>query len=44
VKVLKLDPFNQMGSPVELLGAFGGKNGYAEAVKHLEDALYQQIS
>jgi type I restriction enzyme R subunit len=44
VKVLKLDPFNQMGSPVELIGAFGGKTGYTEAVRHLEDALYQQTS
>jgi len=44
IKVLKLDPFNQMGSPMELLGAFGGKDGYSKAVRQLEDALYQQVS
>lgn len=44
VKVLNLDPFSQMGSPIELLRAFGGKPGYTAAVKALEDALYQQAT
>ena len=41
VKVLRLDPFRQMGSPIELVGAFGGKPGYAQAVQDLESALYE---
>ncbi|MGN8160485.1 EcoAI/FtnUII family type I restriction enzme subunit R [Salinisphaera sp. RV14] len=40
VKVLKLDPFNQMGSPIELINAFGGKNEYLAAVRDLEQELY----
>ncbi|WP_379864928.1 EcoAI/FtnUII family type I restriction enzme subunit R [Marinobacter sp. M5B] len=44
VKVLTLAPFSQIGAPMELLQAFGGKPGYTEAVKDLEDALYQQTS
>lgn len=40
VKVLRLDPFRQMGSPIELVGAFGGKQGYTQAVQALEQALY----
>jgi type I restriction enzyme R subunit len=44
VKVLTLAPFSQIGAPMELLQAFGGKPGYTEAVKLLEDALYQQTS
>jgi type I restriction enzyme R subunit len=42
VKVLTLAPFSQIGAPMELLQAFGGKPGYTQAVKTLEDALYQQ--
>jgi len=44
VKVLTLDPFSKLGAPVELISAFGGKAGYQQAVKDLEDALYQNIS
>ncbi|AWN15323.1 EcoAI/FtnUII family type I restriction enzme subunit R [Salinisphaera sp. LB1] len=40
VKVLKLDPFSRMGSPMELLGAFGGKEEYLAAVRDLEQELY----
>lgn len=42
VKILTLAPFSQIGAPMELIGAFGGKPGYTEAVKNLEDELYRQ--
>lgn len=42
VKVLTIAPFSQLGAPMELLQAFGGKPGYTEAVKDLEDELYRQ--
>ncbi|KPV40325.1 restriction endonuclease [Thiohalorhabdus denitrificans] len=41
-KVLTLDPFNRLGSPMELIQAFGGKEGYEQAVRELEEALYHQ--
>lgn len=44
VKILSLDPFRKMGSPMELVEAFGGKPGYTEAVRELENALYQRVS
>lgn len=44
VKVLTIAPFSQLGAPMELLQAFGGKPGYTEAVKALEDELYRQTS
>ena len=44
VKVLTLAPFSRIGAPMELIQAFGGKPGYTQAVKTLEDALYQQTS
>lgn len=40
VKVLTIAPFSQLGAPLELLQAFGGKPGYTKAVKDLESALY----
>lgn len=44
VAVLNTAPFSQMGSLMELVSAFGGKPGYTEAVKDLEDELYRQTS
>lgn len=39
-EVLKLDPINKLGTPVELVNAFGGKPKYDEAIKELEKELY----
>jgi type I restriction enzyme R subunit len=39
-KILTLDPFSQLGAPMELINAFGGKAGYIRAVHELEDELY----
>ena len=44
VKVLNVEPFTNMGSIVELVNAFGGKPAYTNAVRDLEDALYEQTS
>jgi len=41
-KVLTLEPFSRIGSATELIKAFGGKQGYQQAVRELEDALYHQ--
>lgn len=38
--ILKLPPFDQLGAPMELINAFGGKPNYLSAVKELEDQLY----
>ncbi len=41
-KVLKLRPFNQIGTPKEIIqGIFGGLNHYQAAVQNLERAIYQ---
>jgi type I restriction enzyme R subunit len=37
-------PFSSIGAPMELIQAFGGKPGYTEAVKSLEDELYRHTS
>lgn len=38
--VLRVDPFNKIGSPVEILKSFGGKDKYLEAIKELEKEIY----
>lgn len=39
--VLKVQPFDNYGTPVEIVKAFGGKAKYEQAVKELEQDLYQ---
>ncbi len=42
-KVLKLKPFNAMGTPVEIINdIFGGKESYETALTELEQQLYKQ--
>lgn len=40
MQILKIDPFSQIGAPLELVKAFGGKPGYQQAIHELEDQLY----
>ncbi len=42
--VLKVTPFTKMGSVVQLINAFGGKEGFEKAVHEMQDALYQEIA
>lgn len=39
-KILSIAPFTQLGTPVELIQAFGGLTHYQQAVNELEQALY----
>lgn len=40
-KVLKYRPFNEIGTPVEIINeVFGGKDGYEHAIEELEHAIY----
>ena len=40
IKILQLDPFSQIGSPIELIKAFGNRAAYEQAVQDLEAQLY----
>jgi type I restriction enzyme R subunit len=40
MKVLRLEPFSQIGAPMELVNAFGDKVGYTKALHELEEQLY----
>jgi type I restriction enzyme R subunit len=39
-RVLQLDPFASMGTPVQLVKSFGGPEAYEQAVRDLENQLY----
>jgi type I restriction enzyme R subunit len=42
-KVLKLKPFNRIGTPVEIINTiFGGKSAYEKAIRELEEQIYRQ--
>lgn len=42
-KVLRLDPFKTMGTPVEIINTiFGGKEGFDSAIQELEQELFKE--
>lgn len=41
LEVLKVKPFTEYGSPIEIVGTFGSKKGYLEAIHELEQELYK---
>ena len=38
--ILRIEPFNQMGTPSEILQIFGGREQYLQAVEELEHEIY----
>jgi type I restriction enzyme R subunit len=42
--VLKIAPFSAMGSVVQLIKAFGDRQGFERAVHELQSALYQEVA
>ena len=44
VTVLRIRPFTDLGTPVQLLKAFGGREGFVEAVREMQAALYQETA
>jgi type I restriction enzyme R subunit len=42
--VLRIPPFNSMGSVVQLIRAFGDRKGFEQAVREIQAALYQQTA
>ena len=37
---LKVAPFSRLGTPVEIIKAFGGRNQFVAALRDLKDHLY----
>jgi len=42
--VLRIAPFSTIGTPIELIRAFGGKPGFEQAVHDLQSELYRSAS
>ena len=40
IQVLKLEPFTGLGTPIEIVRSFGGKDQYQQAVRELQTELY----
>ena len=43
VRVLAVQPFNAMGTPLQLIKQFGTKAGFEQAVHELQAALYEDV-
>lgn len=44
INVLRIKPFDEFGTPMEIIELFGGRENYLEAVKELEDEIYKSIA
>jgi type I restriction enzyme R subunit len=42
--ILKVDPLAEIGTPVEIVRLFGGKDAYLSAVRELESELYNEVA
>ena len=41
MKILTVDPLKELGTPAELVNAFGGKPQYLAAIRDLEAEIYR---
>ncbi len=44
LEILKVDPLTKFGTPVEIVGLFGGRERYLAAIQELETQLYQDAA
>jgi type I restriction enzyme R subunit len=44
IDILKVQPFNKIGSPVEIIESFGGRENYFNAIRELEEYLYESAA
>ncbi|MCB1637185.1 MAG: hypothetical protein KDI51_21555, partial [Xanthomonadales bacterium] len=42
--ILKVDPLRVHGTPMEIVGLFGGREDYLAAIHELETALYEKAA
>ena len=40
INVLRLNPINEIGTPMEIIDSFGGREHYMDAVRELEEHIY----
>lgn len=42
--ILKVDPIDELGTPIEIVKMFGGKAGYVKAIQQLAEAIYSEAA
>ena len=42
--VLRIPPFTDLGTPVQLINSFGGRDAFVEAARNLQNAIYQEAA
>lgn len=42
IEVLRVIPFDEYGSPIEIINEFGSKQKYLDALRELENELYKK--
>lgn len=40
INILKIHPLNSLGTPLEIITCFGGKHIYMEAIREIQEKLY----
>ena len=43
MEILKIQPIHQIGTPTEIVEAFGGKPAYEQAIRELEAELHSEV-
>jgi type I restriction enzyme R subunit len=44
MKILQVQPLDALGTPIEIVGLFGGKMGYLQALVELEFEIYRSVA
>lgn len=44
IKILKVNPFDDIGTPMEIISLFGGKKQYLKALTELEQEIYRKVA
>ena len=42
--VLRIAPLSSLGTPVQLISAFGGRDGFLKAIGDIQSSLYEKAS
>jgi len=43
LEILRVEPFNQMGTPTEIVQSFGSREQYLQVIEELERELYATV-
>ena len=44
INILRINPISELGTPVQLIKSFGGKQKFNQAVQELQSALYSEVA